>query len=251
MLNEGYAINTVNRKLSCVRSFAGLAERAGVIPADDSRLISTVAGYSRKEGRNVDADRPQKRRGYKKEKNVSLTLDQVRELKNQPDTPQGRRDAVIICVLADQGLRVGELAALQTSAFNLKEGTFTFYRQKVGITQTHEMTAQTARAIRAWLEQDANALGPLLRASRRGSDNLTHAGMTEQSITRRVRELGRKIGVNGLGSHDLRHYWATDAAKSGTSIEILISAGGWTGAGTALRYIDTGKIANKGIRQSR
>jgi len=48
----------------------------------------------------------------------------------------------------------------------------------------------------------------------------------------------------------LRHYWATDAAKSGTSIEILISAGGWTGAGTALRYIDTGKIANKGIRQS-
>jgi len=50
--------------------------------------------------------------GRKKGDWVSLGPDQIKALKAQPDTPQGRRDSLIICLLADLGLRCGELAGL-------------------------------------------------------------------------------------------------------------------------------------------
>jgi site-specific recombinase XerD len=43
---------------------------------------------------------------------VKLERDQVAALKTQPDTPQGRRDALLMCLLLDHGLRVGEVAIL-------------------------------------------------------------------------------------------------------------------------------------------
>jgi len=37
---------------------------------------------------------------------------------------------------------------------------------------------------------------------------LTNAGMSERSITDRVRVFGEQVGVEGFGAHDCRHHWA-------------------------------------------
>ncbi|MEI2692640.1 MAG: tyrosine-type recombinase/integrase [Anaerolineae bacterium] len=80
------------------------------------------------EGKRVDERREVTRLGDKKAEPVSLTLAQLRQLKKQPNTPQGRRDRVLVTLLADHGLRVGELAGLDVTAVNLEAGASTFYQ---------------------------------------------------------------------------------------------------------------------------
>jgi integrase len=98
----------------------------------------------------------------------------------------------------------------------------------------------------AYLEHDAPAIGPLLRASRKGGE-LTGAGMSERAITERVRYLGERVGIEGLSAHDCRHHWATTAARNGTPIDRLQDAGGWASTAMPLRYVQAAKIANEGV----
>jgi integrase len=251
MLRNEYAIASVNRKLSTVRVYAKLAAQAKVIDSTEATLIRGVSGYGSTEGKRQDEKRSgagqATRTGSKKAQHVSLTSDQVKALKAQPDTPQGRRDAVIMTLLLDHGLRVGELALLEVTAFDLKAGMFSFYRPKVDKDQKHKMETDTLRAIAAWLHTDAPAMGPLLRGSRKGG-KLTAPGMSERAITERVRELGEAIGINGLSAHDCRHSWATRAATAGTDAFALRDAGGWNSLAMPSRYVESAAIANERVR---
>jgi len=248
MLNSGYAISTVNLKLSTVKTYAKLAAKAGTIGVTESVLIRSVSGYARKEGKKVDEKRSQARRGRKKREHTSIDEAQAEALKTQPDTPQGRRDAVLVTLLLDHGLRAGELAGLQVADINLKAGTMTFYRSKVDKTQTHRFTKDSAAALRRYFEEgDAPAMGPLLRGSRKGG-KLTDAGMSASNLSKRVQALGERIGVECLSAHDLRHYWATTAARKGADAFALRDAGGWSSLAMPSRYVEAQAIANKGIK---
>lgn len=248
-LAEGYAIGSCNVRLATVKTFCKLAAKAGIISPQDYAMIAMVKGLSHKEGRNVDESRDVTRLGAKKAEAVGISRKAAAGLKSQPaDTPQGRRDALLMCLLLDHGLRVGEVAILEVAHFNLAEGTFTFYRPKVDKSQTHKMTADTLRAAFAYFAAgDAPAVGPLLRGSRRGG-KLEAAGMSERALTARVAELGRRVGIAGLSAHDCRHYWATLASRKGTPVNCLQEAGGWASPAMPLRYAMAAKIANEGVR---
>jgi integrase len=187
------------------------------------------------------------RTGRKKAQAVSLKLEQARQLKDQPDTPQGRRDALLMCLLLDHGLRCGEVAGLQVTDFNLTAGELHFYRPKVDKTQTHRLSRACLRAAKAYFAVDAPAIGSVLRASRKNGE-LNKSGMSEQAITERVRILGAQIGVVGLSAHDCRHYWATHAARGKTPLDRLQDAGGWSSPAMPMRYIEAAKIANIGVK---
>ena len=99
-------------RLSSVKTYAGLAFKAGAIDATEHALVRQVNGYSVKESRHVDKKRKTTRLGDKKAAAVRIGPGQVVMLKEQPDTPQGRRDALLMCLLLDHGLRCGEVAGL-------------------------------------------------------------------------------------------------------------------------------------------
>jgi integrase len=248
MLGHGYAMGSVNVRLSTVKTYAKLALRTGAIEPTEHALIRTVTGYSRKESRRVDQKRDVKRVGNKKADPTRLSEEQAASLKNQPDTSQGRRDALLMCLLLDHGLRCGEVALLIVEHIDLREGVLRFFRPKVDKEQIHKLTADTLRAAYAWfLSGDAAKEGSLLRSTRKGGE-LGRAGMTERAITKRVRYLGRQIGIDRLSAHDCRHYWATHAARSGTDPFALQEAGGWNSLAMPRRYVEASKIANKGVK---
>ena len=145
----------MNLHLTTLRTYAGLAMQAGVIPAGECAAIRAVRGYGRTEGKHVDSARAPTRKGAKKAQPVSLTPEQAARLKAQPDTPQGRRDALLLCLLLDHGLRVGEVAGLEVRDFDLAAGELRFYRPKVDKIQTHRLTADTLAAARAYLAAGA------------------------------------------------------------------------------------------------
>jgi len=246
-LDQGYAIASINAHISTVKIYASLATKAGVLSAEEYAMVKMVSGYRHKEGRNVDAKREVTRVGSKKAEAVSLTQEQAKLLKSQPGTPQGRRDALLMCLLLDHGLRCGEVAALDHKSLNLAEGTLTFYRQKVDKTQIHKLTRDTLLAAMRYLEA-CKPKDKLLMGSRKGGK--LEGVMSERAITDRVRVLAERIGVKGLSAHDCRHDWAKDAVKE-TDIKSLQQAGGWSSPAMPLRYADDATIANEGVKLSR
>lgn len=258
LMNQGYAIATVNRRLATVKVYAQLAlsdVEAGPDAATinhELERIKAVRGFGHKHGRNRDAKRraggtPTRVGAKKAYKAVTLNAGHAKRLKSQPPTPVGRRDALLMCLLLDHGLRCGEVAMLQVDDFDLVSSTLRFYRPKVDKEQTHRLTADTELALRAWIESgDAPTHGPLLRRSRKGG-HLAQPGMSERAITGRVRELGQLVGIDTLSAHDCRHYWATRATQLGTHPRALQQAGGWNSPAMVLRYVDESEIANEGV----
>ena len=268
MLKQGYAIASINGRLSTVRTYARLAAKAGAIDAREAVLIASVAGFAHKEKNHIDQKR--KAEGIdtrrktkagilrkdgtpagtsKKAQAVPIPATLAESIiTQQPDTPQGKRDKFLLCLLLQHGLRVGEIAILTKKNFDMQARTFTFYRPKVNKTQTHKMTQATRNAARAYLPL-APAAGIVWRKTCKGTGKLS-SQMSERSaaraLSKRVELLGRKAGIKGLSAHDARHFWATYEADHETPVNRLMEAGGWMSPVMPLRYIEAAAIANTG-----
>lgn len=247
-LNRGYSVATVNNRLSVVRVYAGLASKAGIIPADGLTLIKAVAGYGVTEGKRVDERRPRSRVGAKKAGPVGLTLDQARQLKRAAgDTGQAARDAFMMTLFLDHGLRLSEVAGLTVEALDLDAGMMTFYRPKVDKVQTHRLTADTLKAARRYLAMRPAGTGSGLWVASNRRGRLLARPMSARAISKRVGVLGLDVGAVGLSPHDCRHYWASTAAKAGTGVFSLRDAGGWSSVAMPARYVGAAEIANDGV----
>jgi integrase len=246
LLHQGYSLASVNNRLSAVKVYTRLAAKAGVIPPTEQALIGEVRGYGRTEGKRVDEIRPKVRVGNKKKEAIVLTAVQARQLKTEhPPTPQGIRDRLLIGLLLDLGLRASEVAALTVDDL-AEPGYLTVYRQKTDTTDRMELTADLLQALEAY-QPYLRANGKLLRGSRKNG-KLTNQVMSVRAIGGRVKILGRDIlGLWELSPHDLRHTWATRAAK-GSNPFVLRDAGGWTNMQTPGRYVERAKVVNEGVR---
>jgi integrase len=273
MLQQGFAVSTVNFRLSTVKVYAKMAMKAGTLspktnengdpltPEEQQEkstieyaLIHSVEGYAHKEITHIDEMRKDSgmatRIGEKKAESVSINRGQAEQLKAQPNTPQGRRDAVLMAILLDHGLRCGEVAILQVENFDLEAGIMDVYRPKVNKSQRIELSPDALKALRAYLENDQPMLsGPLLLASRKGGHKgeaggkLGGLGMTERAITKRVETLGELIGLPGLSAHDCRHYGATyQAVVKNKNLNQLMDYGGWTSPAMPMRYVERAKV---------
>ena len=247
-ISQGYAIQSINVRLSSIKTYSRLAMQAGTLLPQEYALIRAVQGYSYREQSRIDSRREVTRIGLKKAEPVKITPNQAAQLKQQPDTPQGRRDTLLMCLLLDHGLRVGEAAALEIDDFNIADEQLRFFRPKVNKEQIHHLTRDTVNALKSCQAHgDLPMHGLILRRSLR-NEELGAAGMTERAITARVGYLGDKIGVPGLSAHDCRHFWATSAARHGTDPFVLQEAGGWSSLAMPRRYVEDNEIANDGVK---
>ncbi|MBT3390735.1 MAG: site-specific integrase [Chloroflexi bacterium] len=248
-MSKGYALSSINVRLSTIKAFSRMVMQAGFLPPEEYALIRSIQGYTQKEQIRIDQRRQITRIGAKKASSVQISREQARLLKKaHANSPQGRRDALMMCLLLDHGLRVGEVAALSGDNLDLAQGTLRFYRSKVSKVQIHRLTGDTHTTARAYADfGDLPDSAPLLRRSKK-NEKLGKAGMSERAITQRVKFLGEKIGLMGLSAHDCRHYWATAAARHGTDPFTLQEAGGWASLAMPRRYIDDNDIANAEVK---
>ena len=269
MISEGYSIASINARLSTVRCHAGIAEKSGIITATEARLIAGVKGFRSSDGRHIDEKRSLAGRNTrrvsrarmvcrdgspvmtrKKANATDITEDEKARLLDQPDTPQGRRDKLLLCLLFEHNLRIGEAAILTRKSFDLKKNILTFDRPKVGLKdQKHSLSPNTQAAAMAYLERDAPASGIIWRRSFNSDHPLgksISAKSATRSLARRVELLGKKIGIPNLSPHDGRHFWATNEARHETSPDKMMAGGGWKTPNMAIRYIAKEGIANTG-----
>ena len=221
-----------------------MATKAGAIDTREGALIQTVSGFSRREARNADEKRDVTRISDKKVEAVKISDRQAAELKDMhDDTPSGRRNALMMALLLDHGLRASEVVKLEKANFGLEEGTLRFYRLKTDEWTTHRLTKNTSQAVQDYLSFMPES-GPIMCGSRRGG-SLTEATLTRITLSRTVTRFGKSLGIEKLSAHDCRHYTATDMARCGYSVKDLMDWFGWTSPTMAVRYIDSAEIQER------
>jgi integrase len=162
------------------------------------------------------------------------------------------RDRLLMCLLIDHGLRVGEVRLLNVENFVLDHSRpyLKFHRPKVSKDQRLKLSTDTIKALRTYTNPDKGGFitGPLIRP-------LTKAGkfrgrrISLRGLNWVVGQLGKRImGTQKLSPHDLRHYWATREAESDSPLHSLKESGGWSSPAMPMRYIEDAQFANEGLR---
>lgn len=148
LLARGYAIKSVNDYLGVVKTYAALAQQAGLMDAETLLAIGRIPRLSGQRATNVDKERTGKkqatRRGYKKPEAVYFEEERRTHLEHlfailDLTTGQGCRDLVALRLLYDLGLRLGEAIALRFSHLDLARRLLYVERYKTGTKQHLEM----------------------------------------------------------------------------------------------------------------
>ena len=184
MLDDGLAPATINRRLSALRSLVDLAARLGVV--DWSLRVEGVRS-----------------RPYRDTAGPGLAgvRAMVRSLDELDGDRRAVRDAALIRLLFDRGLRRGEVVALDLDDYDPA-------RESVRVTGKGQrepswLTVGPAacRAVSAWVEVRGDQPGPLFLALHRPDGGR----LTGRSVARIVAAAGAAAGLGHVRPHGLRH----------------------------------------------
>ncbi len=152
-----------------------------------------------------------------------------------------RRDEAIVRLMAETGVRAGELLALSVADVDLNRGLAVVHRGKGGKGRVVPFGPQTGAALDRYIRIARRELrltdgGPLWVGA--GSRTFGYHGMQEGLKARAV-----TAGVAGFHAHRLRHTAATRWLRAGGSEQGLMSVAGWSTRSMLDRY--TGASASE------
>jgi site-specific recombinase XerD len=142
-----------------------------------------------------------------------------------------RRDFAMLVFLADTGVRVGELVALEMDDLDFKTGTANVMG-KFRRARTVAFGPKAGKALLAYLRVRAQhrlAEEPRLWIGQRGPLN-------EAAVWKVVKQRGEDAGIKGLHPHALRHTFAHRFRSNGGSEGDLAQLGGWRSPAMLARY---------------
>jgi site-specific recombinase XerD len=140
------------------------------------------------------------------------------ELRNLLEAPKRMRDRLIIKLLYETGMRVGELTALTIGDVDLEAGEITIQEAK-----RHEegrkvplVNSWTKTMLRDYIGTRKNRKDPLFVSNKRGQ-------LSRRQVERLICNYGVKIGLDKDKRHPhvLRHTHAVYALKSGIDLRTL------------------------------
>lgn len=148
-----------------------------------------------------------------------------------------KRDAAILSVLAESGLRAAELVALDVGDIDLDACLLQVRKGKGGKSRRVRFSVSTAAAVDRYMRARRTAIlrpaeGPLWISDR--GKRLTYTGLVASLKARAA-----AAGVIGFHVHRLRHTAAVRWLRAGGSEVGLRSHAGWTDNTMIARYVKT------------
>jgi integrase/recombinase XerD len=223
-----------------VNAYARALEARPLAPASVARILSGVSSWYDflVKLRAVDAnpvggaDRPYVSRDHSA--TLGLTPQEVDALLAAADAetgPAAVRHRAVLALLADLGLRVGELVSLDVADIGSERGHRSVrFVGKGGKPRRRALTPAAAAALDRYLGGRSD--GPLFITD-------TGARIDRHAVFRLVRRLARQAGIAGwdrLSPHSLRHSFATTARAEGVPLEDVQDAMGHADPRTTRRY---------------
>jgi integrase/recombinase XerD len=165
----------------------------------------------------------------------ALTDDQLRRLIKacQGKSLQDRRDEAIVRLMAETGIRAGEVLALQVADVNLQDGLVTVVRGKGGKGRVAPFGSQTAAALDRYLRAR--------RSHRLADTGAMWVGGGGRSfgyygLNAVLKARAKTAGIEGFHLHLMRHTAATRWLRAGGSEGGLMAVAGWSTRAMVDRY---------------
>jgi integrase/recombinase XerC len=231
---SGQSRATAARKLAAVRTFLRYLRREGVIASDPGALTRTP---------KRDVRMP-----------AHLSEDEMSQLLEAPaaGAALGRRDRAILELFYASGLRLSELAALDTGDVNLS-AKMVRVLGKGRKERLVPFNGATERAIRAYLKDRERLIleapPPRSRAALRAVERGRHARREDplfvnyrggrlgvRSIDRLVRRYATAATSTTISPHALRHSFATHLLQRGADLRVIQELLGHARLSTTQRY---------------
>jgi integrase len=222
LLDDGYAVSSVNMALSALR---GIAQSAFNLNCMDAETLARIRSVKR-----VSGDIQRKGRALDKQEIRVL----IQAAKQHPQPARRCRDIAIVLTLCGTGLRAGELVKLERRDYD--NGVLTV-RQGKGRKYRELHVADTVdKGIRAWLkvsanEPDAALFNRIQRNGKTASQPLTTTGLTGI-----LEQLQQTSGIARFTPHDMRRTFITRLLEQGVDINTVRQLAGHSDITTTTRY---------------
>ncbi|RRO11077.1 tyrosine-type recombinase/integrase [Pectobacterium aquaticum] len=225
LLDDGYAVSSVNIALSALRGVAQTAFNLNCMNAETLariRSVKRVNGDIRRKGR-------------------ALSREEVRALiQAAKQHPQRRcRDAAIVLTLCGTGLRAGELVKLERRDYD--NGLLTIRQGKGRKYREIHVADAVDKAIRAWLKIIGVKIGVkeagdalFNRIQRNGKTS--RLPLTTTGLTGILAELQHRSGIARFTPHDMRRTFITRLLEQGVDINTVRQLAGHSDISTTTRY---------------
>ncbi|CNB47582.1 site-specific tyrosine recombinase XerC [Yersinia frederiksenii] len=227
MLDEGYAVSTVNMALSALRAIAKTAFNFDQMNVDVLLRINAVV--------RVKGDTTRKGR--------ALTRQEIRQLlkvaKSHQEPARRCRDAAILLTLCGAGLRVGELVKLQPGDY--ADGVLVVRQGKGRKYREIHVAPAVDKAFTAWLTMRGAGDALFTKIYRSGLPAST--ALTTAGVTAILEQLYITASVAEFTPHDLRRTFITQLLEQGADINTVRQLAGHSDISTTARYDHRGDEA--------
>jgi site-specific recombinase XerD len=230
LLKNGAAAQTVNRKLASLAAFGSWAVQAGVLasnPALNVKSVETVALAPKW----LD----------KKERNALIQALKDDLQKSRIRYPRlwvlRLRDAVVVTLLLNTGLRVSEVANLRVCDIFLSErkASLTVRAGKGGKQRSVPINSEARRLLDEWFSVRPDSGSEMLFIGQRGEP------MQVRSVQIAVARYAKLAGLDNVTPHVCRHTFAKALLDNGVTLEKVAALLGHESLDTTRIYVTPGE----------
>lgn len=226
-MHDAYAPATVKIAVIAIRGYCEWLVEEGHLPENHAAGLK-VPRVPRRLQRTLSADE------------LLVMLDAC------DDSPKGLRDAAILSLLADSGLRRAELVSLTVKHVDFERQLLYGFRRKGGSYGWASFGAATAGRLHRWLAvrhvAGTDALFVAVGGSTPGS------ALTGEGLRTIVRKIGDTAGVPGVTPHAFRRSFACLLVEGGAPTRLVQELGGWADVRQVERYtqaLDAQRLARQ------
>lgn len=238
LLDEGYAVSSVNMALSALRSIAQTAFNLNQMEAGTLARIKAV--------KRVQGDAVRQGRALSRLEIRSL----LKAAKSHCSPVRRCRDVAILLTLCGTGLRAGELVALKVDDYIKEEGKVIVRQGKGRKYREIHVAPVVAKALSAWLATKGDGDALFTKVSRSGQPAV--GALTTAGLTAILEHLRATASVAEFTPHDLRRTFITQLLDQGIDINTVRQLAGHSDITTTARYDHRGDkakvMASQGLK---
>lgn len=166
-------------------------------------------------------------------------------LKSCGDSHKGLRDAALLSLMADTGLRRAEICSLTPNNLSFADRLVVDVVRKGGAVGWASFGVTTAARLHSWLDVRHPASGVTALFVAIGG-SYPGQPLTGDGLRTIVRKIGESCGIAGVSPHAFRRSFACLLVEAGAPTRLIQSMGGWSNVAMVERYtmaLDSQRLA--------